>query len=426
MPARVTDPVPVWRATDPRALARLFAPSRSDRSIERRVAAIVDAVRREGDRALCRYARRFDGVDGPFELTRAEVEAGARAAPAALRAALRAAARHIRQVAARQRLRPWRLEVTRGVIVEQRVAPLARVGCYVPGGRYPLPSTVLMTVVPARVAGVSEIVVLCPRPTPAVLAAAVEAGATRVFRLGGAHGIAALAYGTETVPRVDKIVGPGSRWVTAAKRQVAAECAIDFCAGPTELVIVAERGRADWIAADLVAQAEHDPDARPVLLTPNPRLAVAVARRVRARLARAAAARAALARRGAIVVTRDLDEAIALANRLAPEHVVCERRSVARRLLAAGTVFVGPYAAQAAGDYATGSNHVLPTNGWARVRGGLSTSDFLRVWTVQSITRDGLARLASTVRTLARAEGLLAHAVSVDARVASRGGERGP
>lgn len=414
--------VPVYDAADPRAAARLFrcAPL-EDRAVARRVQAIVETVGRHGDRALRAYARRFDGWAGPLELGRDEIAAGARAAPAALRAALRTAAEHLRRVAMRQRPRPWRLEVAPGVVIEQRVAPLARVGCYVPGGRYPLPSTVLMTVVPARVAGVKEVLVVCPRPTPAVLAAVVEAGATRVFRLGGAHAIAALAYGTETVPRVDKIVGPGSLYVAAAKRQVATACAIDFYAGPTEIVIVAERGPADWIAADLVAQAEHDPDARAVLLTPNRRLAAAVQERLAARLARAAAARAALSRRGALVVTRSLDEAIELANRLAPEHAVCESRAVSRQLRTAGTVFVGPSTAPAAGDYATGSNHVLPTGGWARVRGGLSTVDFLRVWTVQSVTARGLARLAPTVRALAEAEGLVAHAASIDARLRRKG-----
>jgi histidinol dehydrogenase len=417
--------MPLFDSSDPRARVRVFEGRTGlDARLLGRVARIVDAVRRRGDAALVAYARRFDGVDPPLELSRAEIEAGARAVPPALRAALAAAARHIRRVAVRQRPRPWRLAVTRGVVIEQRVTPLDRVACYVPGGRFPLPSTVLMTVVPARVAGVGEIVVACPRPTPAVLAAAIEAGATRVFRLGGAHAIAALAYGTETVPRVDKIVGPGSLYVAAAKRQVAADCGVDLHAGPTEIVVVAERGPADWIAADLVAQAEHDPDARAVLLTPNRRLAAAVQRRVAARGRLNPAARAALARRGALVVTRDLEEAVAWAVRLAPEHLLCDTRRVARRVTTAGTVFVGPYAAPAAGDYATGSNHVLPTGGWARLRGGLSTTDFVRVSTVQRLTRRGLAALGPTVVTLARAEGLLAHAASVEARLGARGSER--
>ena len=293
-----------------------------------------------------------------------------------------------------------------GVSVEQRVEPLARVGCYVPGGRFPLPSSLLMTAVPARVAGVREIIVVCPRPEPAVMAAALEAGVTRLFRVGGAHAIAALAYGTATVPRVDKIVGPGNRYVAAAKAPCPADCAIDFYAGPTEIVIVAGSGRPAWIAADLVAQAEHDPDARAIFIT----WSRALAARVAGSVARAGAGRAsseALARRARRLVVDAIasDEAMALANRIAPEHLVVDREALARRSITAGAVFVGPFTAQAAGDYATGSNHVLPTAGAARFRGGLSAADFVRVMSVQRVTRAGLARLAPTILPLARAKG---------------------
>ena len=388
-----------------------------DPGLTRRVARIVSAVRRSGDQALLRYARRFDGLDGPVEVSSEEMRAGLEAVPAELRAALRTAAGHIRRIARRQLPRGWRTTVTGGVEIEQRVTPLERVGCYVPAGRYPLPSSLLMTAIPARVAGVPEVVVVCPRPDPATLAAGAVAGITRMFRLGGAHAVAALAYGTATVPRVDKIVGPGSAWVAAAKALVAADCPIDFHAGPTEIVIVAARGETRWIAADLVAQAEHDPDARSIVLTPDRRFAARVARQVEKRLPADGPARTSIERNGVIVVTRSLDEAVDLANDIAPEHLVCLDEEVAARATRAGTVFIGPHAAQAAGDYATGSNHVLPTGGAARFRGGLSTSDFVSVQSAQRITREGLEALAPTILTLAEAEGLTAHAESVRVRM---------
>ena len=251
----------ILEAANERALARLVRPaSKSDAAFERRVRRIVDRIRTGGDRELARLGRRYDGMVGPVEVSRTEIEAGARLIEPDVRRAIRQAARNVARVAWRQVPKHFDLEVEPGVVVEQRVEPLARVGCYVPGGRFPLPSSLLMTVIPARVAGVREVVVACPRPEPAVLAAALDAGATRLLRIGGAHAIAALAYGTATIPRVDKIVGPGNRYVAAAKTLVAAECAIDFHAGPTEIVIVSGDGRPDWLAADLVAQAEHDPE----------------------------------------------------------------------------------------------------------------------------------------------------------------------
>jgi histidinol dehydrogenase len=287
----------------------------------------------------------------------------------------------------------------------------------VPGGRYPLPSTLLMTVVPARVAGVREIVVVCPRPVPVVLAAAIEAGATRVFAVGGAQAVGALAYGTESIPAVDKVVGPGNAWVAAAKALVARDCGVDLHAGPSEIVIASERGRPDWIAADLIAQAEHDVDARAIVVTTNRRLARDVAREVAARLPRHGPARRALAGRGAIVVARSLREVVAVVNRLAPEHLVVDGPGELTGQATAGTVFVGRWSAQAAGDYATGSNHVLPTGGSARFRGGLSAADFVRTSMVQTMTRRGLRTIAPDVIALAEAEGLEAHARSVRARL---------
>lgn len=405
-------------STDARAMRRLTAPhAQRDLALERRVQAIVDAVRRDGDRAVARFARRFDGLAGPLEVGADEMRAQAARVPADVRRAIRTAARAIAAVAFRQIPKHFDVEVVPGVTVEQRVEPLARVGCYVPAGRFPLPSSLLMTAVPARVAGVREIVVACPRPDPTVMAAALEARVSRLFRVGGAHAVAALAYGTNTMPRVDKIVGPGNRYVATAKTLVARDCAIDFHAGPTEIVIVAGQGRPAWVAADLVAQAEHDPDARSILITWRRPFA----RRVAAETARRSRGRTiverSLAANGAIVLVRDADEAVDLANRFAPEHLVLEREALARRPLTAGAVFIGPYAAQAAGDYATGSNHVLPTAGAARFRGGLSAADFVRAMAVQRIARGGLARLAPAIVSLARAEGLEAHAESIEVRL---------
>ncbi|HEX6973900.1 MAG TPA: histidinol dehydrogenase [Vicinamibacterales bacterium] len=389
---------------------------RRDPAIERRVAQIVRRVRDGGDAVLRSYAERFDRLDGPFEVSREETEAGAARVPRGVRSAIAIAARNIRKVAAAQVPRTRVVTPVAGVRIEQRVLPLDRVGCYVPGGRYPLPSSLLMTAIPARAAGVPDVVAVCPRIDDTVMAAAIEAGVTRLFRLGGAHAVAALAYGTESVPRVDKIVGPGNAYVAAAKALVAPDCAIDFHAGPSEIVVISSRGRARGIAADLIAQAEHDPDARAILITPSRRLADAVARAVEAQLPPDGPARQAIAKNGGIIVSRDIDEAVGLCQRTAPEHVVCDTDAIAARLTRAGTIFVGDFSAQASGDYATGSNHVLPTSGAARARGGLSAADFVRVSSVQRLTRDGLARIAPAAITLAQAEGLRAHAASIAVR----------
>ena len=310
----------------------------------------------------------------------------------------------------------WKETVAPGVTVEQRVIPLDRVGCYVPGGRYPLPSSLLMNAVPARVAGVTEVIATCPRPDATVMAAALEAGVDRLFRVGGAHAVAAMAYGTTRIPRVDKIVGPGNRWVSAAKSLVSADCGIDFYAGPTEILIVAVKGPAEWIAADLIAQAEHDPDARAVLVTPSRRLAAQVATAVAAQLPDEGPAAASLWANGGIIVTRNVDEAMALANQAGAEHLVVETEAMAREVRVAGALFVGPWTAQVAGDYAIGSNHVLPTAGAARFHGGLNAADFVRLVSVQRVSERGLRRLAPTITTLARAEGLEGHARSIEVR----------
>jgi histidinol dehydrogenase len=404
------------RGVDP-LLARR---TKSQAAVVRRAARIVDRVRRDGDAALIGFARRFDKLTRPMEVTAEEMRAAASDVPPDVRRAIDVAAANIRKVARRQLPRPWSARPTSGVSISQRVLPLDRVGCYVPGGRYPLPSSLLMTAIPAGTAGVKEVVAVCPRPDATILHAARVAGVSRLFRLGGAHAIAALAYGTETVPCVDKIVGPGNAFVAAAKALVSPDCAIDFYAGPSEIVVVSSVGRADWIAADLIAQAEHDPDARAILLTPSRRLATAVARELGDQMPADGPASRAMRINGGIVLTQSLDEAIALCDRMAPEHVVCDTIGVAERITRAGTVFVGDYSAQASGDYATGSNHVLPTNGAARARGGLSAADFVRVTTVQRVTRDGLHRIGHAATTLARAEGLSAHAASIEIRLGQR------
>ena len=410
--------IPIIEAGDRTAVDRLLTGSaQRSRTVERTVARIVGDVQERGDRALLEYARRFDGLSGPVEVSAAEMRKAARTVPVAVREAMRLAARNIRTVAKTQVPRGWRVTTAPGVTIEHRVTPLARVGCYVPAGRYPLPSSLLMTAIPARVAGVEEIVVMCPRPDATVMLAALEAGADRLFRIGGAHAIAALAYGTRAVPRVDKIVGPGNAYVAEAKARISRDCAIDFFAGPSEIVVVSQTGRPRWIAADLIAQAEHDVDARAMLLTPSRALAKAVAGEVQRQLPSSGPAAEAWRRNGGIVVTRSLDEAIDLCERLAPEHVVCDNRRVAARLRRAGTIFVGRLSAQALGDYVTGSNHVLPTSGAARSRSGLSAADFVRVTPVQTITAAGLARIGPAGVALARAEGLHAHAASIEVRL---------
>jgi histidinol dehydrogenase len=389
----------------------------ADRALERRVSTIVNAVRAGGDAALLRFARRYVGAVPPIEVSHREMLTEAARVPLDVRRAIERAARNIAKVAVRQIPKSFTVRVQPGVVIEQRVEPLARVGCYVPGGRFPLPSSLLMTAVPARVAGVAEVIAVCPRPEPVVLAAALEAGVTRLFSIGGAHAIAALAYGTDTIPAVDKVVGPGNRYVAAAKSLVSRDCSIDFHAGPTEIVVVAGTGRPEWYAADLVAQAEHDPDARSIFITWRRAMAERVVKQVVALAAGRDIARRSLAAHGAAVVTRSRADAMALVNRLAPEHLVVDRESLINKPVIAGAIFVGPFTAQAAGDYATGSNHVLPTSGAARFRGGLSAADFVRVMAVQRLTRDGLARLAPTIVSLARAEGLRAHAESIEVRV---------
>jgi len=395
-----------------------------------RVRKLMEEVRERGDDALRAMAARYDGVElEALEVPRERWIRALEALDPAIRDALEAAAANVRAFHRTQLPEPLETTVTAGVRLGRRSVPLARVGVYAPGGRAAYPSSVLMGVVPARAAGVEEIV-LCSPPGPsgappdAVLAAAAIAGADRLFSLGGAGAVAALTFGTATVPRVDAIVGPGNRWVTEAKRQVAGDVRIDGPAGPSEVLVVAEEGAADpeLVAVELLAQAEHDPEAAVALVTPSgpllERCRDALARGL-AEAARAEVVAAALESRGALLLADDLAGALEFADRYAPEHLALHTRSPRSdldRVRTAGTVFLGGSASVAFGDYMTGANHVLPTGGLSRTFSGLSVDHFLRHYTWQEMTPDAAHRMAGPVATLARAEGLPAHARAVELR----------
>ncbi len=385
-------------------------------ALEPRVRRIIQSVRRGGDRALRRYAERWDGLsaeDG-LRVSKNEMQAALKASSPELRAALETAAGSIRNFCEWQKPHEW--ERTRqGRKLGQLVRPLSSVGCYVPGGRYPLPSTLLMTVIPAQVAGVKEIRVVSPRPAQATLAAAALLGVTEFYRIGGAQAIAALAYGTKSIPRVNKIVGPGNLFVTTAKKLVAFDCAIDFLAGPTEGLILCDDGDPSFLASDLVAQAEHDPEALVILITQSRQLARLVAQWVVDLARDNPIAQQSLRKHGAILVAKSSTQGTAWTNLIAPEHLTTTRERLPG-ILSAGSIFIGDYSPQAAGDYGSGPNHVLPTGGVARFRGGLSVADFVKIVTVQEIPRAGLRKIAPSILTLAGAERLKAHARSVELR----------
>lgn len=395
-----------------------------DRKAERVAERIIADIRHRGDAALNAWTRKLDRIDLRREglwITQRELEAATKSVGADFLRAVRHAARNIRRVAEQQLPREWKFEVEPGVRIRQLVRPIDSIGCYVPGGRFALVSTLLMTVVPAQVAGIERIVAVCPKPNPELLAAAHLLGIREIARIGGAQAIAALAYGTERVARVEKLFGPGNRYVTAAKQIVSHDCAIDLPAGPTEAVVLANRGNPSWIAADLLAQAEHAPDAGSFLVTTSRELARGVALEVDAQLHTLPPqnpAHSSIRKSGAILVAASLDVACEFVNRFAPEHLSIPSGpgSSVRKIRAAGTVFAGPWAAQPLGDYVSGSNHVLPTGGWARRRGGLSAADFVKCMTVQEINRSGFQRLASAAESLASAEGLLAHRKAVSVR----------
>ena len=387
--------------------------------VESVVRTILADVRQGGDAAVAEYAGRFDelGKDIPLLVSREEMQAAWDDTPEDLREAMQVAQANIRAFAEAQKPKEWMISPpspgNKEVRTGQIVRAIGAVGCYVPGGRYPLPSTLLMTVTPAQVAGVQRIVVCSPKPVRETMAAAWLAGVTEFYRTGGAQAIAIMAYGTETIERVDKIVGPGNLYVTAAKEIVSQECGIDMPAGPTEIVVTSETGDPTGIAADLVAQAEHDPEALAILITSNEKLAHEVSTEVKRQSKDNEIAKQSMAAQGVIFVTESVTESQTLTNRLAPEHLSVDSSNDLGWVQNAGSVFVGAFSPQSMGDYVSGPNHVLPTGRNGRVRGGLSVNDFLKVITVQEYTRKGLDALGPRAILLAEAEGLTGHAESV-------------
>ena len=385
--------------------------------IEPAVRRIIGNVRRNGDRALRRYAARWDGLGSsePVQVPEADLQHAWQKTPGELQEAIAQAASNIRRYCEWQKPQEWRREIHPGVCVGQLVRPLESMGCYVPGGRYPLPSTLLMTVIPAQVAGVPQIRVVSPRPAQATLAAASFLGVREFHRVGGAQAIAALAYGTESIARVNKIVGPGNRYVTAAKKMVAFDCAIEFLAGPTEAVFISDVGNPAFIACDLVAQAEHDPEALCVLITSSRGLAKAVQAEVQRRARAIPIAAESLFRRGSILLVESLDRAVETANRIAPEHLTLPA-AMASAVRNAGSIFLNDFTPQSVGDYISGPNHVLPTGAMARVHGGLNVLDYVRIISCQEVSREGIRRIAPAAIALAEAEGLRGHAESLRVR----------
>jgi histidinol dehydrogenase len=404
-----------------------------DIEAERVAARIIADVRKRGDAALFAWTKKLDRLN----LTSKTIHIPCRGA--ALRPSLpsrneftsprfldavKHAAKNVRAVAEKQLPRAWSLSVEPGVTIRQSVSPIDTIGCYIPGGRHALVSTLVMTVVPAQVAGVKNIVVVCPHPNAKLLAAANLLGIEKIAQIGGAQSIAALAYGTQSIPRVEKIFGPGNRYVTAAKQLVSGDCAIDLPAGPTEAVVLTNdaKANADWIASDLLAQAEHAPDAGSFFVTTSKSLAHKVRSAVENQLEQlppSNQAHVSMRKTGAILIASSANQACDFVNRFAPEHLSLPGKdsdALLKKCDAAGTIFVGPYAAQPLGDYASGSNHVLPTAGWARRRGGLSAADFVKCVTVQQISRTGFARLADDVQLLANVEGLQFHSKAIEVR----------
>ena len=395
-----------------------------DRDALRTAGKIVADVRLRGDAALQMWNRKFDPAAyrrSDLWISPAETAAAKNRVSREFLRAISHAAENVRRVAEKQMPREWKLQVEPGVTVAQIVRPLDSIGCYVPGGRFALVSTLVMTVVPAQVAGVRRIVAVCPRPNDELIAAADLLGVTQLARIGGAQAIAALAYGTKRIAAVEKIFGPGNRYVTAAKQIVSATCAIDLPAGPTEAIVLANSGNPRWIAADMLAQAEHAPDAGTYLVTSSPRFARNVQQEVMKQLDELLPnnpARVSIRKTGAILFASSWNAAIDFVNRFAPEHLSLpsDGRKLLGKIRSAGTIFLGPLSAQPFGDYATGSNHVLPTGGWARRRGGLGAGDFVKCISVQRIAPRGYRGLAADVQTLAGAEGLYAHANAVEVR----------
>jgi histidinol dehydrogenase len=403
------------RAGTPEALALLDRSTRFEDGVDDAVAAILRDIRARGDDAVAHYTRQFDQREPPYEVSRARWDELAGKVDARVRHALELAASRIRTFHERQV--ETDVDVTLdGVRLELRVTALKRVGLYVPGGTARYPSSVLMTAIPAKVAGVAEVIMVTPGASPEAMLAARLAGVDRVFELGGAQAVGALAYGTKSVPRVDKIVGPGNAYVASAKRQVYGEVDIDSIAGPSEVLIIADHeAPASWIAADLLAQAEHDREARAILVTTSAEVAAAVAQEVAAQLAtlpRRAIAEHSITHHGAAVIVDSIDEAVAFANDFAPEHLeldVEDARRVAARCTSAGAIFIGRWSSEAAGDYLAGGNHVLPTGGAARYASPLGVHDFHKRTSLIEYSREAAIAHADDIAVLAACEGLDAH-----------------
>jgi histidinol dehydrogenase len=397
--------------------------ARQDAEAQSVAAEIVADVRKRGDAALFAWTKKLDSLNLAREgvwISNREIRSAQRHVSSEFLKAIERAAKNVRSVAEKQLPRTWSFESEPGVSISQRVSPIESIGCYIPGGHFSLVSTLVMTAVPAQVAGVSRIVAVCPAPNPQLLAAAGLLGIAEIARIGGAQAIAALAYGTKSIPRVEKIFGPGNKYVTAAKQTVSGDCAIDLPAGPTEAIVLAAEGNARWIAADLLAQAEHAKDAASFFVTTSLSLARQVQREIEWQLGELpfGMARFSAKLAGSILIADSLDQACEFVNRFAPEHLSLPENAgkLLQKINSAGTIFLGRWSAQPLGDYATGSNHVLPTGGWARKRGGLSTADFVKCFTVQTISRKGFLRLADTVEALAESEGLMAHRNAVRVR----------
>ena len=410
----------ILKSTDvTRVLARRSARLSEAEAIVR---PILEAVRKRGDKGLMEYANKFDGLARKsVRVPASELKAAADRLTVQFIDAVEVASQNVRRYAEKQLPKESSASYGKGHKLGQIVRPLDTIGAYIPAGRYPLPSTLIMTAVPAQVAGVTNICVACPKSVDEVYGVAHRLGLEHVFQMGGAQAIAAFAYGTKTVPRADRIVGPGNIYVAAAKRLLAGEVGIDFVAGPTEILIIASEADPRFLAADMLAQAEHDTDASAILLTTNRKLADRVAKQLEIQLATlstAAVARKAIEKNSAIILVDSLDEAVELSNRFAPEHLAIHHEELIPKIRHAGSVFVGPFSPEAAGDYASGPNHVLPTNGAARLRGGLSAADYVKVISVQQLDATALRKIAPAVTTLARAEGLEAHARSVEVRLA--------
>jgi len=418
----------------PRLDALLDFESAQDESVDRAVAAILADVKTRGDAAVVEYTNRFDrltiGAMAELELSSDELQKALDGLPKDQRVALEAAAHRVRSYHERQPLQSWQYEETDGTLLGQKVTPLDRVGLYVPGGKASYPSSVLMNAIPAKVAGVKELIMVVPTPdgerNPLVLAAAALAGVDRVFCIGGAQAVGALAYGTQTVPSVDKIVGPGNAYVAAAKRRVFGVVGIDMVAGPSEILVICDGNTdSDWVAMDLFSQAEHDELAQSILICPDAAYIERVAESIEKLLPtmpRKDVIRASLENRGALILVRDLDEACAIANRIAPEHLelsLVDAETWVEKIRHAGAIFIGPYSSESLGDYCAGPNHVLPTSGSARFSSPLGVYDFQKRTSLIRVSQAASKTLGRIASTLALGEGLQAHARSAEYRVES-------